>query len=75
MYPRSVENLMRIKGGHPNPKTSSPLFEYLIKTYTNEGDLFPLITPQEAEQQELLVKTLIETYPNRTRRKICELFN
>ena len=39
-YPRSVQkfNTPRIKGGHPTQKPVA-LFEYLIKTYTNEGDL------------------------------------
>lgn len=38
-YPRSVQrfNTERVKGGHPTQKPVS-LMEYLIKTYTNEGD-------------------------------------
>ena len=39
-YPKTILNfpLQRFKGGHPTQKPVA-LFEYLIKTYTNEGDL------------------------------------
>ena len=39
-YPRSIQkfNTPRARGGHPTQKPVA-LFEYLIKTYTNEGDL------------------------------------
>jgi site-specific DNA-methyltransferase (adenine-specific) len=39
-YPKSVLKIPnpRIKGGHPTQKPV-PLFEYLIKTYTNERDI------------------------------------
>ena len=39
-YPKSILNfpLQRFKNGHPTQKPVA-LFEYLIKTYTNEGDL------------------------------------
>jgi len=39
-YPTSILNIpnVRIKGGHPTQKPVA-LFEYLIKTYTNEGML------------------------------------
>ena len=38
-YPTSILNVpqVRVKGGHPTQKPVA-LFEYLIKTYTNEGD-------------------------------------
>ena len=37
-FPKSILNIpqVRIKGGHPTQKPVA-LFEYLIKTYTNEG--------------------------------------
>lgn len=37
-YPRSVQYFVRDKAIHPTQKPIG-LFEYLIKTYTNEGDL------------------------------------
>lgn len=37
-YPRSVQKFNLERGFHPTQKPV-PLFEYLIKTYTNEGDL------------------------------------
>ena len=39
-YPTSIIDIpqVRVKDGHPTQKTV-PLFSYLIKTYTNEGDL------------------------------------
>lgn len=37
-YPRSVLKINRQTGFHPTQKPVA-LFEYLIKTYTNEGDL------------------------------------
>jgi DNA modification methylase len=39
-YPTSILNIPQIrqKGGHPTQKPLA-LFEYLIKTYTNEGDI------------------------------------
>lgn len=36
--PRSIQRFVRERGLHPTQKPIS-LFEYLIKTYTNEGDL------------------------------------
>ncbi|WZX99630.1 site-specific DNA-methyltransferase [Bacillus sp. FSL W7-1360] len=38
-YPTTILEIpqVRVKGGHPNQKPIA-LFEYLIKTYTNEGD-------------------------------------
>ena len=37
-YPRSIQKFNRERGLHPTQKPVA-LFEYLIKTYTNEGDL------------------------------------
>ena len=37
-YPRSIQAVKRETGLHPTQKPVK-LFEYLIKTYTNEGDL------------------------------------
>lgn len=38
-YPKTIQKFVRDKGGlHPTQKPVA-LFEYLIKTYTNEGDL------------------------------------
>lgn len=37
-YPRSIQRFKRERGLHPTQKPVA-LFEYLIKTYTNEGDL------------------------------------
>ena len=37
-YPTSIKKFARDKGQHPTQKPVA-LFEYLIKTYTNEGDL------------------------------------
>lgn len=37
-YPKSIQKFKRERGMHPTQKPV-PLFEYLIKTYTNEGDL------------------------------------
>ena len=39
-YPKSILTFpqQRIKGGHPTQKPVA-LLEYLIKTYTNEGDI------------------------------------
>jgi len=37
-YPRSIQRFNRERGLHPTQKPVG-LFEYLIKTYTNEGDL------------------------------------
>ena len=38
-YPRSIQkfNTPRVRGGHPTQKPVA-LMEYLIKTYTNEGE-------------------------------------
>ena len=38
-YPRSIQkfNTPRVRGGHPTQKPV-PLMEYLIKTYTNDGE-------------------------------------
>ena len=36
-YPRTVQRVNRETGIHPTQKPV-PLFEYLIKTYTNEGE-------------------------------------
>jgi len=36
-YPRSVIKFNKVSGKHPTQKPAA-LFEYLIKTYTNEGD-------------------------------------
>ena len=36
-YPKSIQRFQRITGLHPTQKPTA-LFEYLIKTYTNEGD-------------------------------------
>lgn len=37
-YPKTIQRFNRDKGMHPTQKPVA-LFEYLIKTYTNEGDL------------------------------------
>src|SRR4030067_498856 len=37
-YPRSIQKFNRERGFHPTKKPVA-LFEYLIRTYTNEGDL------------------------------------
>ncbi|MCK9268783.1 MAG: site-specific DNA-methyltransferase [Alkaliphilus sp.] len=37
-YPKSIQKINRDRGLHPTQKPVA-LFEYLIKTYTNEGDL------------------------------------
>ena len=36
-YPKSIHTFSRVSGNHPTEKPV-PLLEYLIKTYTNEGD-------------------------------------
>ena len=38
-YPKSIIEIpqQRVKGGHPTQKPVA-LFEYLVKTYTNEGE-------------------------------------
>src|SRR5690606_11582233 len=40
MYPTSIINIQQVreKGGHPTQKPVA-LFEYLIRTYTNEGEI------------------------------------
>jgi site-specific DNA-methyltransferase (adenine-specific) len=38
-YPRTVQKFDKAKGKHHPTQKPLPLFEYLIKTYTNEGDL------------------------------------